>query len=100
MQIGRVIGKIVSVIHDTSHDYHKFLLIHFLDAEGKELNTEYIFADYADAGFGDIVLVSMDGGTAEIIFELEDSVCVLDGVIIGVVDEEIWERGVNSERRN
>lgn len=86
MRIGRVVGNLVSVIHDSCHNGHKLLLVRFLDREGNALE-EGVFADSADAGIGDLVLVSEDGGTAELIFELEDSVCVFDGLIVGVIDE-------------
>ena len=86
MRIGRVVGNMVSVIHDPCHDGHKFLLVRFLDKDGNELE-EGVFADAADAGIGDLVLVSEDGGAAELVFELEDSVCVFDGLIVGVIDE-------------
>ncbi|MCI5698838.1 MAG: ethanolamine utilization protein EutN [Lachnospiraceae bacterium] len=86
MRIGRVVGNMVSVIHDPCHDGHKFLLVRFLDDEGHELE-EGVFADSADAGIGDLVLVSEDGGAAELIFKLENQVCVFDGLILGVIDE-------------
>lgn len=86
MRIGRVVGNMVSVIHDPCHDGHKFLLVRFLDGEGRG-TEEGVFADSANAGIGDLVLVSEDGGAAELVFGLEDKVCVFDGLIVGVIDE-------------
>lgn len=83
MRIGRVVGNMVSVIRDPCHDGHKFLLVRFQDREGEE----GVFADSANAGIGDLVLVCEDGGAAEIVFELEQKTCVFDGLIVGVIDE-------------
>ncbi|MEE0419364.1 MAG: EutN/CcmL family microcompartment protein [Lachnospiraceae bacterium] len=86
MRIGRVTGNMTSVIHDPSHEGYKFLTVRFVNAEGQEEDAEAVFADAAQAGIGDLVLVCEDGGAAGMVFALEGSVCVLDGVIVGVID--------------
>ncbi len=86
MRVGRVVGNMVSVIHDPAHDGRKFLLVRFEDRNGNFLE-EGVFADAADAGIGDRVLVCEDGDAAEMLLELNGEPCVFDGLILGVVDE-------------
>ena len=60
------------------------MLVSCLDSCGNLLPGEHIVADAARAGVGDTVLVSADGSAAEL--EFQDDPCVLDGVIVGVID--------------
>lgn len=85
VRIGRVVGNMVSVIHDSQHTGHKFLLVHFFDDDGN-LVDKGVFADSANAGTGDLVLVCEDGDAAEMIFELDGDAVVFDGLILGVID--------------
>ena len=63
MRIGRVTGNMTSVIHDPSHEGYKFLTVRFVNAEGQEEDAEAVFADAAQAGIGDLVLVCEDRGS-------------------------------------
>ena len=63
----------------------KFLLVHFYENEGNMLE-EGVYADSANAGIGDTVLVCEDGDAAEMIFDLKGEPSVFDGLIVGVVD--------------
>ena len=93
MRIGRVTGNVVSVVKEPTHAGKKLLIVSFLDGRGELLDEEYIYADAAGAGVGDMVLVSEDGTAAELEFE-HDEICSHDGVIVGVVD------GVFTEQMN
>ena len=93
MRIGRVTGNVVSVIKEPTHQAKKLLIVSFLNSEGALLEEEYIYADIAGAGVGDMVLVSEDGGAAELEFE-QDELCSLDGVIVGVIDSV---NGINAQ---
>lgn len=84
--MGRVVGNMVSVIHDVQHSGKKFLLVRFYDDEGN-LVEEGVYADSANAGTGDLVLVCEDGDAAEMIFDLDGEAVVFDGLILGVIDE-------------
>lgn len=86
MRMGRVVGNMVSVIHDVQHSGKKFLLVRFYDDEGN-LVEEGVYADSANAGTGDLVLVCEDGDAAEMIFDLDGEAVVFDGLILGVIDE-------------
>ena len=94
MRVGRVVGNIVSVIKEPTHIGKKMMLIRFLNDRGEELDDEYVYADAAGAGVGDLVLVSEDGSAAETEFHLENDVCTFDGVIVGVVDLMHYDRSV------
>ena len=85
MRVGRVVGNMVTVIHDPCHDGKKFLIVQFLDEDGK-VYEEGVYADSANAGIGDTVLVCEDGDAAELIFDLQGEPSVFDGLIVGVVD--------------
>ena len=86
MRIGRVVGNMVSVIHDSQHSGKKFLLVRFYDDDGNVVD-EGVFADSAKAGIGDLVLICEDGDAAEMIFGLDGDAVVFDGLILGVIDE-------------
>ena len=94
MRVGRVVGNIVSVIKEPTHIGKKMMLIRFLNDKGEEMDDEYVYADAAGAGVGDLVLVSEDGGAAETEFHLENDVCTFDGVIVGVVDAVHYDPSV------
>lgn len=87
MRIGRVVGNMVSVIHDIQHSGKKFLLVRFYDLD-ENLIEEGVYADTANAGIGDLVLVCEDGDAAAMILGLEGETVVFDGVILGVIDEQ------------
>lgn len=84
MRIGRVIGNLVSTIKDRTHHGLKLMIVELLDLDGKPCESEVVCIDTADAGIGDTVIVSNDGDSALMIFEVTD--CAVDWVICGVVD--------------
>jgi len=86
MRIARVTGNLVSTIKEPTHAGRKLMLVSFLRLDGTLAPGEYVYADAAGAGVGDTVLVCEEGSAAEVEFELENDVCVFDGVIVGVVD--------------
>ena len=94
MRVGRVVGNLVSVIKEPTHIGKKMMLIRFLNDRGEEMEDEYVYADAAGAGVGDLVLVSEDGSAAETEFHLENDVCTFDGVIVGVVDRVFYDRDI------
>ena len=74
----------VSTVKDASHSGLKLMVAVYIDPGGKAVSEEFICADAADAGVGDIVIVNDDGGAGQML--LEDDKVIIDHVIAGVVD--------------
>jgi microcompartment protein CcmK/EutM len=60
------------------------MIVQYLDAGGLPAGTHYVAFDCGDAGVGDLVLVSTDGGAAKLL--LDDKDIVANQTICGVVD--------------
>ena len=84
MRIARVVGNVVSTIKEETHYGRKMMIIEYLDLDMKPIGTRDIALDAADAGIGDIVLTSRDGGSAKMLFE--DKCWISDITICGVLD--------------
>jgi microcompartment protein CcmK/EutM len=84
MLLARVVGNVISTIKMPSHKGHKLMLVEYIDLDGKPYGSRQIVMDAADAGIGDIVLVNVDGGAAQMI--IGDAKAVVDYVICGFVD--------------
>ena len=84
MILARVVGNVVSTVKDESHSGLKLMIAEHIDFDGNPLSDEFICADAADAGIGDIVLINTDGGAGQQL--LEDDNVVIDCVIAGVID--------------
>ena len=94
MRIGRIVGNVVTTIKDAEHYGKKLMLVRFLDCNEQETEEEFLYADAACAGVGDLVLVSEDGSAAETELQLESGVCTFDGVILGVVDYYSYDKDI------
>ncbi len=84
MKIAKVVGNVVSTIKDEKFFGHKLMIIEPVDLEGKPLGSRQIAFDCADSGLGDIVLVNVDGGAAQMFFN--DDALIADWTICGVID--------------
>ena len=91
MRVAQVVGNIVSTVKDPSHAGQKLMIVDFLDGAGRRTGENAVVFDAAQAGVGDVVLVSTDGGASAIflrkhviadmtICSILDSIC-LDGEI-------------------
>lgn len=85
MKLARVVGNVVSTIKEETHYGKKMMIIEYLDLELKPKGVRQIALDAADAGIGDIVMVSIDGGSAKVM--LDDKDVIGDITICGVVDQ-------------
>ena len=73
----------VSTIKDKGYAGQKLLVIEYVDHHGNPEGSRVIAFDCASAGVGDIVLVNVDGGAANMF--LGDH-CIADLTVCGVVD--------------
>ena len=74
----------VSTIKEDTHYGRKMMIIEFLDLHMNPIGAREIALDAADAGIGDIVITSKDGGSAKMLFD--DTELISDITICGVLD--------------
>ncbi|PKN30941.1 MAG: ethanolamine utilization protein [Deltaproteobacteria bacterium HGW-Deltaproteobacteria-21] len=83
MELGRVVGQVVSTVRDSGLPNLTFLLVDIVDAHGNVLFGGQVAADTIGAGEGELVLL-VRGSSARMILE---SRTPLDLSIIGIVDQ-------------
>ena len=84
MDIGVVVGNIVSTIKHPVYQGRKLLLVESVDLELNPVGNTTVCVDSADAGVGDVVLVAREGKAAgEIIGK---PLVPVRSVIVGVID--------------
>ena len=88
MKLARVVGNVVSTIKNPGYYDYKLMIVEFLDEQGKPTEPRQIAFDAAQAGIGDIVLVNIDGGAANMILDPD---IVADYTICGIVDYFTYE---------
>ncbi len=86
MNLGRVVGTVVSSRKETSMDGLKLLLVKYVDGEGKETGGSVVAADAVGAGPDEMVLVA-SGSSARQTVATDKRPC--DAVIMAIVDS--WE---------
>ena len=84
MKLARVVGNVVSTVKEETHYGKKLMIIEYLDLHLRPTGARLIAFDAADAGVGDIVLTSHDGGSAKIM--QDDPNVIADITICGVLD--------------
>ena len=84
MKIAKVVGNLISTIKDKSFKNYKLLIVEFLNPDGTPDGKRQIAFDVAHAGVGDIVLVNIDGGAANIF--TSDKELIADLTVCGVLD--------------
>ncbi|MBD3383745.1 hypothetical protein GF407_02360 [candidate division KSB1 bacterium] len=86
MELGLVIGNIVSTIKQKNYHGRKLLLVESLDAELNPIGTTTVCVDTVDAGEGDVVLVAREGRAASEI--LGEETIPVRSLVIGVIDHK------------
>jgi microcompartment protein CcmK/EutM len=86
MELGLVIGNIVSTIKQKNYHGRKLLLVDALDADLNPTGTTTICVDTVDAGEGDVVLVAREGRAAADI--LGEETIPVRSLVIGVIDQK------------
>lgn len=84
MKIAKVVGNLISTVKDKSFRGYKLMIVEYLYPDGTPEGKRQIAFDAADAGVGDIVLVNIDGGAANM-FTRDDEL-IADLTICGVLD--------------
>jgi len=86
MNLGKVVGTVVSTRKEPTLDGVRFLLVRQIDTTGKELLSFVVAADAMGAGVGEIVLTAAGSSARQT--EMTDKKPV-DNVIMAIVDT--WE---------
>lgn len=85
MDIGIVIGNIVSTIKHPAYQNCKLMLVKNVDLHLDPVGTASVAVDSVDAGVGDIVLIANEGKSASDI--LKGKQLPVRSVIVGVIDK-------------
>lgn len=84
MELGKVVGQVVSTVRDPGLANLKFLLVDILDVEhGTVVRPGQVAADILGAGEGEVVLL-VRGSSARLVL---DTRIPLDLSVIGIVDQ-------------
>ncbi len=84
MLIGRVIGDVVATQKAPSHEGRKILVVQPLNLDGSDRGEPLLALDAVDAGFGDRVLLTVEGFSAMTAVGRPNS--PIDAAVIGVID--------------
>lgn len=83
MELGKVVGQVVSTVRDPGMPNLTLLLVDIVDKDGKVTFSSQVAADSIGAGEGELVLL-VRGSSARMILE---SRTPLDLSIVGIVDQ-------------
>ncbi len=86
MNLGKVVGTVVSTKKESTLDGIRFLLVRLVDTEGKETSSFVVAADAMGAGPGEMVLTAAGSSARQT--SMTDKKPV-DNVIMAIVDT--WE---------
>ena len=86
MNLGKVVGTVVSTRKEPSLDGIRFLLVRLADTNGKETGNFVVAADAMGAGPGEYVLTAAGSSARQTTMTKDRPV---DNVILAIVDE--WE---------
>jgi ethanolamine utilization protein EutN len=84
MQIGRVVGTVVSTQKHAKLDGAKLLVVQPLTIDGDATGTPYLAIDSMGAGVGERVLVVIEGRAAAELLRRQGA--PVDAAIVGIVD--------------
>ena len=83
MELGRVVGQVVSTVRDEGLPNVTLLMVDLVDAEGNVTYSGQVAADTLGAGEGEMVLL-VRGSSARMIMEGKTP---LDLSVVGIVDQ-------------
>lgn len=86
MNLGKVIGTVVSTRKEQTMEGLKLLVVRYVDTDGKETGGHVVAADAVGAGPGELVLVAT-GSSARQTVSTDKRPC--DAVVMAIVDS--WD---------
>ncbi len=84
MVLARVLGPVVATIKHPAFAGHTLLLCQPIDERGRDVGTDFIAVDHAQAGKGDTVLALREGNSAR--QALRQKMAPIRSFIAAVVD--------------
>jgi ethanolamine utilization protein EutN len=84
VEIGVVIGNLVSTIKHSAYNGCKLLLVENVDLDLTPTGSTTVVVDSVDAGIGDVVLVAREGRAAADV--LGQKQIPVRSVIVGIID--------------
>jgi len=84
MEIGKIIGTVVSTQKDEKLKGLKFQIVKSVDLDGKPLSSFVVAVDSVGAGVGDIVLVAKGSSARQTLISKDKPV---DTIIMAIIDE-------------
>ncbi|MDR0994448.1 MAG: EutN/CcmL family microcompartment protein [Verrucomicrobiota bacterium] len=88
MNLGKVVGTVVSTRKESVLDGIRFLLVRLVDADGRDTSSFVVSADAMGAGVGEMVLTAAGSSARQTSMTQNRPV---DNVIMAIVDT--WEVG-------
>ncbi|MFO0980759.1 MAG: EutN/CcmL family microcompartment protein [Planctomycetota bacterium] len=85
MNLGTVVGTVVTPVQHDCYAGRKLLLVRPEDPFGKRIGRVVVAIDHAQAGVGDRVLLMAEGSSARDLLALPNA--PVRSVVVGVVDE-------------
>ncbi len=82
MELGRVVGQVVSTVRCQGMPHNSLLLVELLDAQGEPVGMRHVAADPIGAGEGEWVILAR-GGSARCAIAPN---APIDMAIVGIVD--------------
>ena len=86
MNLGKVIGTVVSTRKEQTMEGLKILVVRYVDADGRETGGHVVAADAVGAGPGELVLIAT-GSSARQTIATDKRPC--DAVVMAIVDN--WD---------
>jgi len=83
MELGKIVGQVVSTARHPRLPHMTFLLVDIVDADGTVKVTNQIAVDSIGAGIGEMVMLTR-GSSARLILDGENPI---DLSVIGIVDQ-------------
>ncbi|GAA0476068.1 EutN/CcmL family microcompartment protein [Alkalibacterium psychrotolerans] len=83
MQIGKVIGSLVSTQKDESLVGKKLMVVRIINSDSSETDQEEVAVDTVGAGIGEYVLLTRGAAARKVFSSSADAV---DSAIIGILD--------------
>jgi len=83
--IGRIIGEVVATRKHPSHEGMKVLLVQPLNLDGSDRGDAVVALDAVDAGVGDRVLLTTEGGSA--MLAVGRMLTPIEAAVLGIIDQ-------------
>ncbi len=85
MQLGKIIGNVVSTVKEAGYANKTILIVQPIDPKGKPVGKTILAVDTVQAGVGDIVITIDEGNSGQYLIR-EPQTFTVKFVVAGIVD--------------